>query len=316
MKLKLSFLFIFVISYSWSQTVSQTFDTSDTFVVPAGVTTLNIRAWGGGGAGGGSTAATGIQAFNGSGGGGAAYVINTLSVTPGATLNVIVAGDTPGTTGNGTAGGFSTIEGYESSILAAGGLGGQAADGFFGTKPGGAGGKSTDSNGSIKYDGENGGNGRSGLLSLDIYSGSGGGSPYGGVLAYQLYLLASDGRNGNAPGGGGAGGMSRSPSGTHIGGKGAHGRVIISYETPAFAANSTSDSMISVDSAKKVINVETFNQNIDKIFVYDLSGNLVYKKSGVGNSKHDIEGLKSNNQILIVKVTLDNNLTQTKKIIY
>lgn len=73
---------------------------------------------------------------------------------------------------------------------------------------------------------------------------------------------------------------------------------------------------ISIASFNKAVHVETPKQNIDKVFVYDLSGNLVYKKDSVKNPKLVIDNLKSSNQILIVKVILADKTTQTKKVIY
>ncbi len=73
---------------------------------------------------------------------------------------------------------------------------------------------------------------------------------------------------------------------------------------------------ISVVVDNQEIKVNGFDQIIDKIFVYDISGKLIYKKEKIGNSKLIIENLKSSNQILLVKVVLDDNRTETKKVFF
>ena len=105
---------------------SQIFNSSGTYAVPAGVTSVVVEAWGGGGAGGGSNNAGTLQARGGGGGGGGAFASTILTLPPGiTTLNVVVAGQKSGTSGaTGGNGDPSTITGFESLILAAGGSGG------------------------------------------------------------------------------------------------------------------------------------------------------------------------------------------------
>ena len=57
-----------------------------TFVVPCGVTSINVKAWGAGGSGGG------VDTYSGAIGGGGAFIQTTLAVTPGQTLSIIVGG--------------------------------------------------------------------------------------------------------------------------------------------------------------------------------------------------------------------------------
>ena len=97
---------------------SQTYATPGTFTftVPAGVTYIKARYWGGGGGGLGSSS------FNcpGGGGGGGGYGENLCSVTPGESLTIVVgAGGTAGTQG-----GSTSITGTALSVGAVGGQGG------------------------------------------------------------------------------------------------------------------------------------------------------------------------------------------------
>lgn len=244
MRLKLSLLLVFIITYSWSQSGStKTFTGNGTFPVPAGVTSLQVQAWGGGGSGGGASGAPLLLGRGAAGGGGGAYASNTLLVTPGTTLNVVVASQTSGTTGAGTAGGNSTITGFESAILAAGGSGGDANN-AGGSPLGGVGGTIAASSGSVRFAGANGGNGNSwNLLGLLLSSGSGGAGASsggaGGTAVSGLILSNGPGNAGSPPGGAGSGAINSALGASQIGGAGAAGRVIISYSCANFSLTST-----------------------------------------------------------------------------
>jgi hypothetical protein len=231
-----------MITYSWSQT-TKTFGSSGTFAVPSGVTSISVQAWGGGGSGGGASGAPLLLGRGAAGGGGGAYASGPVSVTSGTTLNVVVAGLTAGTTGTGTAGGNSTITGFESSILAAGGSGG-AANNAGGTPVGGAGGTTAASAGTTKLAGGNGGNGNSwNLLGLLLSSGPGGAGANnggaGGAAVSGLILSNAPGNAGSTPGGAGSGAINSALGAPYAGGAGAAGQVIISYTCPTYSITST-----------------------------------------------------------------------------
>jgi hypothetical protein len=78
----------------------------------------------------------------------------------------------------------------------------------------------------------------------------------------------------------------------------------------------TAENAILVAVVNKEIKINAADQAIDKVFVYDVMGKLIYKKDKVENPKFVIENLKSSNQVLLVKVVLDNKHTETKKIIF
>ncbi|OXG04501.1 hypothetical protein B0A64_15025 [Flavobacterium araucananum] len=227
-----------MITYSWSQT-TKTFGSSGTFAVPSGVTSISVQAWGGGGASGAPL----LLGRGAAGGGGGAYASGPVSVTSGTTLNVVVASQTAGTTGTGTAGGNSTITGFESSILAAGGSGG-AANNAGGTPVGGAGGTTAASAGTTKLAGGNGGNGNSwNLLGLLLSSGPGGAGAnnggVGGAAVSGLILSNAPGNAGSTPGGAGSGAINSALGAPYAGGAGAAGQVIISYTCPTYSITST-----------------------------------------------------------------------------
>lgn len=122
-----------------------------TFVVPAGVTQIQVKLWGGGGGGGGSNLNSGSLGVCGAGG----FASGTLPVTPGESLSILVGGAgvfgyDGGCFGGGVGGGHggnyvasgggrsAVRRGTTELITAGGGGGGGGETGAF--KDGGAGG--------------------------------------------------------------------------------------------------------------------------------------------------------------------------------
>lgn len=66
----------------------------------------------------------------------------------------------------------------------------------------------------------------------------------------------------------------------------------------------------------KVINVLSPKENIKEVTIFDVSGKLFYSKKKIGNTELQIPNLPSGDQVLLVKVTLENNFTTTKKVIF
>ena len=215
------------------QTVTETFTSNGTFVVPgAGVTSVTIWAWGAGGAGGGR-----VNEGAAGGGGGGAFAASSVGVNPGEVLTITVAGTTTGTTGDGPLGRYSQAARGPNAVLvrADGGVGGLAG----GT--GGRGGAAAVSIGTTRYAGGNGASAAGGNS-----GGGGGGAGTGGAGGNASGTTAGtgtavDGGNGGAgrttngngnPGsvrGGGGGGARRGANTDRTGGAGAGGEVRVSY---------------------------------------------------------------------------------------
>ncbi|GAA3760141.1 Ig-like domain-containing protein [Flavobacterium ginsengiterrae] len=66
----------------------------------------------------------------------------------------------------------------------------------------------------------------------------------------------------------------------------------------------------------KVIRVTSSKENIKDVSLFDISGKVIYQKGKVGTTEHSISNLQSSDQILLVKITLENNYTTTKKVIF
>lgn len=217
----------------------QIFDTqgTSTYTVPAGVTNVTVKAWGGGGGGGG-----GSTYGSGGDGGGGGFTQTTLSVTPGETLNINVGGgggagdfssgnygDYSGDGGGG--GGYSQVlRGSTPLAIAAGGGGGGGGDNssYSSGGQGGAGGGNTGVSGG--YSGSSAG----GDGGTQTYGGSGGSSTNNGSAGY--YLNGGDGgdglgnqgsdgskNNGATPGGADGGNGDQNASGYAGGGGGGGG---------------------------------------------------------------------------------------------
>lgn len=209
----------FIYSVGGSSFTGQLYNTqgTDTFVVPAGVTSITTKMWGAGGGGGG-----GGNSASGGGGGGGGYVEATISVTPGETLTIYVGGAGNGgdfsssgsdAGGGGGGGGFSSV--YRSSTalaIAAGGGGGGGARASVAGAAGGAGGGTTGIAGTSVGETVGGGagtpsaGGAAGTTHSQGNPGTAGFSLTGG--------LGGDGRNGNgADGSGAAGGLASGGNG-------------------------------------------------------------------------------------------------------
>lgn len=232
--------FIAVKVYYQSTTSPITFLSNGTFVVPEGVTQVNVQAWGAGGKGGGNFS----PPVACGGGGGGAYASSTLTVTPGTAYTVQVGrGDDYYILGL-----TNSWFGSTSMLFAKGGYHGSNG-------PAGDGGSVAECIGDIIYGG---GNGASGYHDYDEndniilkYSGGGGsssgntaagtnasgyiggtapeGGGNGGNGVQWTGSNSGPGNVGTFPGGGGGGAISN--SGDFSGGNGGGGQVIVSWES-------------------------------------------------------------------------------------
>lgn len=202
---------------------------TDTFVVPAGVNSITVKAWGGGGGGGGGGNGTASKGGDGGGGG---FAQTTLSVTPGETLNIAVGGGGGfggGTTRSGEGGGgggYSRVTRSSTPlIIAAGGAGG--GGGGSSSYAGGAGGAG---GGTTGVDGTDGSSAPAGLAGTPSSGGAGGnsgrndgsagGSLFGGDGADGRSASGADGGTANGGINGGGSGGSRDVNNSYAGGGG------------------------------------------------------------------------------------------------
>ncbi|MFN3753551.1 LamG-like jellyroll fold domain-containing protein [Flavobacterium sp.] len=221
---------------------SQTFNSSGTFTVPAGVHQVTVEAWGGGGKGG-----DGLNIGKvGGGGGGGAYSLKSIPVVPGTTYTVNVG---LGAT-NASDGGDSWF--IDPSIFLA--KGGTTA--LNNAVIGAAGGNAASCIGDVTSRGGNGANGVSGSYGGGGGAGAEAGENMGVDATVNLGAVATcnggnggngytsqngDGSPGIAPGGGGGGGRRNGNNGVNqgTGGFGANGKIIIKWPVNALPSTIT-----------------------------------------------------------------------------
>ncbi|WP_149205978.1 DUF7507 domain-containing protein [Flavobacterium johnsoniae] len=66
----------------------------------------------------------------------------------------------------------------------------------------------------------------------------------------------------------------------------------------------------------KTIKVTSAKENIKEVNIFDITGKLIYNKKKVGNTELSISNLQSADQVLLVKVNLENNAQVTRKIVF
>jgi len=196
-----------------------------------GQTEVFIEAWGGGGGGGGRS--SGRTTTSARGGGGGAYARSVVTITDPA-YNIVVGDGGNGGVGNQNGNdGSSSVFGTD-LVVAAGGKGGSYIPTGSAGSYAGDGGSTDDSVGDVKYgggDGDKGGGGGAGSTedgenSNGNASGAGG---YEGGGAGGWMPVYNGSNNGQKAGGGGSGAYRTSNGGTVNGGKGADGKVRITY---------------------------------------------------------------------------------------
>jgi gliding motility-associated-like protein len=183
-----------------------------TFVVPCGTYSVNVKAWGGGGSGGGA------DSYIGAPGGGGGFVQTDIAVTPGQVLTVIVGGG--GGPGGNCAGSAPGGTGGWGNGLIAGGRGGNAGASGCSGGGGAGGGASAIYNGATELLVAGGGGGGSGggLNSAGGAGGAGGGTN-GNTGSGCSIGIAGSSANGNGNAGGDRGGADGAGGG---GGGGGH----------------------------------------------------------------------------------------------
>jgi hypothetical protein len=180
------------------------------WAVPAGVSNVKVRLWGGGGAGG--------AGFGGAGGGGAGggYCEGFYAVSPGQSFFVTVGN---GGIGSGTSGGVSS---FGSMASADGGAAG--ANGASGVGGNGAGAGGTASGSGVQTSG---GVGGGAFLAGSVWVSGRGGAAYGAAGAEPVIAAGTtttDGHSATLPGCGGSGGI-----GGGVGGQGGAGLVLLEW---------------------------------------------------------------------------------------
>nr|WP_315258557.1 T9SS sorting signal type C domain-containing protein [uncultured Flavobacterium sp.] len=75
------------------------------------------------------------------------------------------------------------------------------------------------------------------------------------------------------------------------------------------------ENQVLVSAENNQININSFEEIIDNVFVFDLNGKLIYEKEQVNTNEFSTPTLIFSNQMVVVKVTLQNGKTVIKKAI-
>ena len=67
---------------------------------------------------------------------------------------------------------------------------------------------------------------------------------------------------------------------------------------------------------KSELRIKSADENIKNIAVYDLLGRKVFEKSAVNNTDFSTSDFVLRNQIMVVKVTLENGKTVSQKVVF
>jgi hypothetical protein len=73
---------------------------------------------------------------------------------------------------------------------------------------------------------------------------------------------------------------------------------------------------ILVSVKNKAISIVSSKETIKEVSIFDITGKTLYNKTKVSNTELQVQNLQSSNQVLLVKVTLDNDFKTTRKIIF
>jgi uncharacterized delta-60 repeat protein len=93
-------------------------------------------------------------------------------------------------------------------------------------------------------------------------------------------------------------------------------KVIANNNTLGVNTNSYLENSVFVYKDKSALHIKSKKDKIHNVQLYDITGRLVYENKKVDSLELTIEDLKIHDQILIVKITNENNNIVTKKIVY
>ncbi len=95
-------------------------------------------------------------------------------------------------------------------------------------------------------------------------------------------------------------------------------RFILRYTNKTLATKNfdTPENQVLISNKNKQIKINSFAETIDKVAVFDLLGKEIYQNNKVNNNELTIFNLASSQQMVMVKVTLQNGHAVTKKIVY
>jgi hypothetical protein len=95
-------------------------------------------------------------------------------------------------------------------------------------------------------------------------------------------------------------------------------RFVLKYTNKTLALDDVEVAVkgVAVSKTNKQLRINSLEDEIDKVQVYDLLGRLIYHKNNLNTTEFVISNIASNSQALLVKVGLRSGKTTTRKILY
>uniref|UniRef100_UPI0040495ADB T9SS sorting signal type C domain-containing protein n=1 Tax=Flavobacterium sp. TaxID=239 RepID=UPI0040495ADB len=95
-------------------------------------------------------------------------------------------------------------------------------------------------------------------------------------------------------------------------------RFVIHYQDASLSSSDFSayQSSVYLFNENKLPKMVSTKSNIASIIAYDMLGRVVFSKDNINASEVSLSGLINNNQALLIKATLENNITVVKKFIF
>ena len=95
-------------------------------------------------------------------------------------------------------------------------------------------------------------------------------------------------------------------------------RFVVKYTNKTLGTGDfeTVNDGVEVVTKNKIITINSEKQNINKVLVYDITGKQLYQKDKVADVSLMIQNLRSAEQVLVIKVVLENEAVVTRKIIF
>ena len=75
------------------------------------------------------------------------------------------------------------------------------------------------------------------------------------------------------------------------------------------------DNLVKIGTAKNQINVFALNENLKSVEIFDIVGRKIYSNNNINKKTIFINDIQANNQVLVVKIYLENGVVVSRKII-
>lgn len=95
-------------------------------------------------------------------------------------------------------------------------------------------------------------------------------------------------------------------------------RLVIKYKNQNLGIDDFENlqNKILISVQNKAIKIKALSENIKEVSIYDITGKQLYNKKKINNTELQIQNLSLSNQVLLVKVILENDFRTTRKVLF